>query len=230
MDLNIGAALWMAAKAEGRVTVFQGGSCHSAAPTCSQAVQELQSGAVARQAIPVQPDAAQSAHQDSCGRTWEELAQADEAQPRCADAPQPTLIGAESRNMHEIGRQPSCQHSSGLGGSEPSTQQADSVAQTHNRACYQQTNSTHAAAAVHQSESEPKPHNLAKPGFGQQHQQSAAAAESNTGGHAVQCEVGTASYEWYKSAARVVLLGHGADEQHAGYGRHRTSFRNQVGS
>ncbi|KAL0019585.1 hypothetical protein WJX79_003455 [Trebouxia sp. C0005] len=37
---------------------------------------------------------------------------------------------------------------------------------------------------------------------------------------------GTTSYEWYKSAARVVLLGHGADEQHAGYGRHRTSFRN----
>ena len=33
---------------------------------------------------------------------------------------------------------------------------------------------------------------------------------------------------WYKSAARVVLLGQGADEQHAGYGRHRTSFRNQV--
>jgi asparagine synthetase B (glutamine-hydrolysing) len=27
------------------------------------------------------------------------------------------------------------------------------------------------------------------------------------------------------SAARVVLLGHGADEQHAGYGRHRTSWR-----
>ncbi|KAL0044306.1 hypothetical protein WJX82_010374 [Trebouxia sp. C0006] len=38
--------------------------------------------------------------------------------------------------------------------------------------------------------------------------------------------IGTTSYEWYRSAARVVLLGHGADEQHAGYGRHRTSFRN----
>lgn len=35
------------------------------------------------------------------------------------------------------------------------------------------------------------------------------------------------SYGSYRSAARVVLLGHGADEQHAGYGRHRTSFRNQ---
>jgi asparagine synthetase B (glutamine-hydrolysing) len=29
----------------------------------------------------------------------------------------------------------------------------------------------------------------------------------------------------YRSAARVVLLGHGADEQCGGYGRHRTRFR-----
>ena len=43
-----------------------------------------------------------------------------------------------------------------------------------------------------------------------------------------ECEVTSTSYGWYRSAARVVLLGHGADEQHAGYGRHRTSFRNQV--
>lgn len=32
----------------------------------------------------------------------------------------------------------------------------------------------------------------------------------------------------YRSAARVVLVGHGADEQCAGYGRHRTKFRQQV--
>jgi len=32
----------------------------------------------------------------------------------------------------------------------------------------------------------------------------------------------------YKSAARVVLVGHGADEQCAGYGRHRTKFRQSV--
>eukprot|EP00884_Botryococcus_braunii_P013351 jgi/Botrbrau1/22016/Bobra.0024s0030.1 len=31
----------------------------------------------------------------------------------------------------------------------------------------------------------------------------------------------------YVSAARVVLLGHGADEQCGGYGRHRTKFRSQ---
>ena len=228
MDLNIGAALWMAARAEGRVTVFQGGSCHSAAPTCSQPVQELQSDAVARLSAPVQPDVFQNAHQDSWGRTWEESGQADEAQTRCADAPQPTLVGAESQNMHETGWQPSCEHSSVLGSSESSTQQADSVADAPNRAYYQQTNSAHTAAAVHQTESEPKPQNLAEPGFSQQHQQDTAAPASSTGGHAVQCEVGTASYERYKSAARVVLLGHGADEQHAGYGRHRTSFRNQV--
>lgn len=32
----------------------------------------------------------------------------------------------------------------------------------------------------------------------------------------------------YRSAARIVLVGHGADEQCAGYGRHRTTFRNQA--
>lgn len=32
----------------------------------------------------------------------------------------------------------------------------------------------------------------------------------------------------YTSTAKVVLVGHGADEQCAGYGRHRTKFRQQV--
>ena len=32
----------------------------------------------------------------------------------------------------------------------------------------------------------------------------------------------------YRSKARVVLLGHGADELCGGYGRHRTAFRHQV--
>jgi hypothetical protein len=32
----------------------------------------------------------------------------------------------------------------------------------------------------------------------------------------------------YRSCARVALLGHGADEQCGGYGRHRTTFRHQV--
>jgi hypothetical protein len=32
----------------------------------------------------------------------------------------------------------------------------------------------------------------------------------------------------YVSQARAVLLGHGADEQCAGYGRHRTKFRAKV--
>ena len=33
---------------------------------------------------------------------------------------------------------------------------------------------------------------------------------------------------WCRSGARVVLLGHGADELCGGYGRHRTAFRHQV--
>ncbi len=32
----------------------------------------------------------------------------------------------------------------------------------------------------------------------------------------------------YRSCARVALLGHGADEQCGGYGRHRTTFRREV--
>ena len=34
--------------------------------------------------------------------------------------------------------------------------------------------------------------------------------------------------EGFRSSARVVLLGHGADELCGGYGRHRTAFRHQV--
>ena len=34
----------------------------------------------------------------------------------------------------------------------------------------------------------------------------------------------------YRSEARVVLVGHGADEQAGGYGRHRTRFKKDVGS
>ncbi|KXZ56248.1 hypothetical protein GPECTOR_1g216 [Gonium pectorale] len=39
------------------------------------------------------------------------------------------------------------------------------------------------------------------------------------------CDAGLQSGQFYASAARVVLLGHGADEQCGGYGRHRTRFR-----
>lgn len=34
----------------------------------------------------------------------------------------------------------------------------------------------------------------------------------------------------YRSCARIALLGHGADEQCGGYGRHRTTFRHKVQS
>jgi asparagine synthetase B (glutamine-hydrolysing) len=36
------------------------------------------------------------------------------------------------------------------------------------------------------------------------------------------------SGERFRSAARVAMLGHGADELCGGYGRHRTAFRHQV--
>ncbi len=46
------------------------------------------------------------------------------------------------------------------------------------------------------------------------------AAAASTGGDG---DDGAGAF--YGSAARVVLLGHGADEQCGGYGRHRTRFR-----
>lgn len=57
----------------------------------------------------------------------------------------------------------------------------------------------------------------------------ATAAEARTPG-------GAAGAGWrpggeggpYRSCARVALLGHGADEQCGGYGRHRTTFRRAV--
>ena len=41
-------------------------------------------------------------------------------------------------------------------------------------------------------------------------------------------ELGVSQSGVYTSAAKVVLVGHGADEQCAGYGRHRTKFRQQA--
>lgn len=122
MDVNIGAALWMAAQAEGKLTVIKG----SAAATS-----------------PIHP----TTHATQSANTHHHHEQNQTSAKRCGASPEPMQM-------------------------LPLAQQHD-------------------------------------------------PAEHNT-------QTQHCSQRWYRSAARVVLLGHGADEQHAGYGRHRTSFRNQV--
>ena len=75
---------------------------------------------------------------------------------------------------------------------------------------------------------------MAGQGTCQQQQQAPACSASGAtaAGRAAGGEA-AAGVHWqggrpYRSAARVVLLGHGADELCAGYGRHRTRFRKQA--
>lgn len=137
MDVNIGAALWMAAQAEGKLTVIKG----SAAATS-----------------PIHP----------------------------------STRATQSANTHHHHHQRQQQQQDYL-----------TIAQQQS-----QTPAKRCGAS-------PEPKQMLP--LAQQHD----PAEHNT-------QTQDCSQRWYRSAARVVLLGHGADEQHAGYGRHRTSFRNQV--
>ncbi len=55
-----------------------------------------------------------------------------------------------------------------------------------------------------------------------------AASSAHQEGDPSQIRSGMEEARRYRSRARVVLLGHGADELCAGYGRHRTRFRSHV--
>lgn len=57
----------------------------------------------------------------------------------------------------------------------------------------------------------------------------AAAAGAAAGGEEAQWRL-AGEGACYRSCARIALLGHGADEQCGGYGRHRTTFRHKVRS
>ena len=208
MDLNIGAALWMAARAEGKVTVVHGASSCTCQSCClTPPRQQPAPQSAAHSGISQQADSAATA----ASVDWQPMAMPSSV--CCTDA---TQHGETCQDQLQLSRQPSqdavcCQQSS-LCNQPP---QIPAV-----------LNETPRCAA-----------NRAQSGANSQHdasqarsedQLSAAAPESSTGRHDACSESATTSYGWYKSAARVVLLGHGADEQHAGYGRHRTSFRNQV--
>lgn len=168
MDVNIGAALWMAAQAEGKLTIIKGSTA-------------------------LTPDSATPSHADAARNDLQQ--QQGRPVPLRGGQPQTTL-GSSSLASFE-------QEAEEKGGP---VQQRDSVA---------------AASGSNQAHARPGGQctGLPKQQAGPEQQQPRLAQHANIEG---------VQSGWYRSAAKVVLLGHGADEQHAGYGRHRTSFRNQV--
>ena len=188
MDLNIGAALWMAAQAEGQVTVVSALKAGTEQPARHQSAKRA--AQTASTALPVaESDPDNNKSHIGCSRS--SVSHAMSAAQK-----------AQQAGAHELQCHSTCSavtHASGHGnhtqGSEAQTASMSSdtgPAGTAARSCSGSTLSDN----------------------GEQ--------ESSRHRNAPVC------CGWYKSAARVVLLGHGADEQHAGYGRHRTCFRNQV--
>lgn len=211
MDLNIGAALWMAAKAEGHVTVV-------AATTASR--QQMHRHQLAKQtalaaaaAPPVaEPHAGNISSHSTCSSKPPSNLQ--------SALPQTTRHTAADVGQHQgnPGDQPglvqdACTFQDGAEAGNTSTASSPKAA-LHDAAasCSKAASSGGGEPVVNEQNDCTSPRG-AVPG-----RVSPADDEQNGG----------MRHGWYKSAARVVLLGHGADEQHAGYGRHRTSFRNQV--
>ncbi len=211
MDLNIGAALWMAAKAEGQVKVVSprtksnkasyrhGGATDSGADAATVLLQEALPGAAqpsgAGEAVAL-PGAAPQAHDTSQNST-----------------PHHKLMQEPSRCAAEVAG-----HHSNLHGPSSLVHEAHTSRQPPDQAaCTASTSSAmpHTATPCSQA---------ASPDMGEPYQ------NGNSVKQAGNAQDSFSKQAWYKSVARVVLLGHGADEQHAGYGRHRTSFRNQVSS
>ena len=237
MDLNIGAALWLAARAEGKVTVAQGAS-PSASNSPSQTLQSQQPGTYDSSSMSTHPlvYASEAAGPGTdmlsatCGITSDNF--------QAYDTGNPELCAPQCQLQHHLQLSSPDAGSCGISSLQQAGPAMDaspaldaSSAMRHSQAVGDDTCSSgtcHQAEYQLSTESEASPQNLAESGAGPQHQGSPAAPASATGVHVVHGKAVTTSYEWYKSAARVVLLGHGADEQHAGYGRHRTSFRNHV--
>ncbi|KAL0031491.1 hypothetical protein WJX77_003165 [Trebouxia sp. C0004] len=223
MDLNIGAALWMAARAEGKVTIAQGAS-PSASNSPSQSAHNQQPDTHDSQNAFTHPLVRAS---EAAGPGTEMLSADCEIKSdkfQTCDTCTTELYAQQCQLQHHLqlsGLDAECCETSSLQQAAPATDA--SSARRHHHAAGDDAPSR---ATHHQAESEAGPQNQAESVAELQHQKRPAAPASTTGMHVVHGRAVTTSYEWYKSSARVVLLGHGADEQHAGYGRHRTSFRN----
>ncbi len=235
MDLNIGAALWMAARAEGKVTVAQGAS-----PSASNSPSQSQHNQ--------QPDTHNSqytfthpvVHVSKAAGSGTEMLSADRGINSdkfwACDIGTTELCAPQCQSQHHLqlsGPDAECCTTSSLQQAAPAMDALPAM--DHKQAA---GDDAPPSATCNQAECEAGPRNLAESEAGPQnlvesvaepqHQQCPAAPASITGIRVVHGKAVTISYECYKSAARVVLLGHGADEQHAGYGRHRTSFRHHV--
>ena len=198
MDVNIGAALWMAAQAEGKLTVIKGSAVvtspshpapHDYQPSNPQPEQQQQQGCSAEDGATVSDPHQQQ--QQGCiakGSVIEEQQQQHKLSPQADCVPQ----------EHGV----SCQH---LPVSGQPIQGCAGQTQSRKEQDRRPARKQQAAAEMQQA---------------LQQEQQCDTCQHRQVHHCRQ--------RWYRSAARVVLLGHGADEQHAGYGRHRTSFRNQV--
>ncbi len=265
MDLNIGAALWMAARAEGKVTVAHGAS-PSPSNSPSQSTHNQQPNTHDSQSTSTHP----LVHVTETSGPGTGLLSADcrieSDKLQTCDTGTTELCAPQWQLQHHLqlsGPDAECCRSASLQQAAPAMD--GSPAMRHKQAARDDAPSS---ATCHQAESEADPQNLAESERGPQypaesetgpqnlaeseagpqslaeyearpqnlaesvaepqHQQCSAAPASPPDTHGVHGKAGTTSYEWYRSAARVVLLGHGADEQHAGYGRHRTSFRKHV--
>lgn len=230
MDLNIGAALWMAAKAEGQVTVVaattaskQAPNKHEAATVLPEATQAA--GAEAATALPeaTQTSGAERAFPEATQTSGPEAAT---ALPGAADPAGDTSHSSTPLHRSVQAQTPSQQAAQvartqgDLGNPSALVHEAYTSQEGQDQAaCTPSASSAmlHAATPCSQAASS----NMVEPCKNGRLMEQVGSQQDYPRGY---------GYGWYKSAARVVLLGHGADEQHAGYGRHRTSFRKQAWS
>ena len=198
MDLNIGAALWLSARARGRVRLVTGGQ------GCLNTRPYEGSGQGCLNPKPYGASTSSS------------VSNAASLGLRGGEADSKDSSGALESNLSSRSSEPGTKTGKGNGlgsgtgaGGEADSKDRSSAFETH----------------LSSNTSEPG----TKTGEGN-------SPESSTGGGGDLCSGGRWSAEsgyWqggreYTSAARVVLVGHGADEQCAGYGRHRTKFRHNV--
>ena len=212
MDLNIGAALWMAAKAEGHLKVVPANTASKQQTHRRQPAEQAASKAAAVPPIAI-PHAGNMSKNNMCSSMPSTHLQ--------SALPQMTRHTAADEGQHQgsLGYQPGLMpdaRTSQGGAQAASTSTASSpTAALHDAAA---SCSTAALCGGHEQVMNEQ-NGCTSSGGAASGMVEPADDERNT---CMRCG-------WYKSAARVVLLGHGADEQHAGYGRHRTSFRNLVG-
>lgn len=207
MDLNIGAALWMAAKAEGHVTVVPASSASSQQPHTHQAAKLAGPEAATASSVAAPHDEIISKHR-TCSSN-EQFASPQMTSYKATDAAQTQeSLGDQSDSVQDV-------HTSQEGGVQAAS---SSPASSSNYPLHHAVASASNAASCGGAQQ-----------IGNEQNGDCTSSRGAVSGQAEPAgQTGVTRLGWYKSAARVVLLGHGADEQHAGYGRHRTSFRNEV--